>query len=494
MPNLDHNPLVGNLNLNSEGGCVSVEGGVDKELIINVRNDMLMGQECSSSGPVLGHNSLNIDTGSAVSRKTQYEVLGISHKPKSLKMLDRGGLEEKKGGVYSDGPMSVYRKLNNDEKISTTPKANTSNKRLPSVPPSAFLCKIQLLTRSFPNHRIRSSSTNSVTQPAMSVEKGGADRDSDAQGVVRRNLDSQAVNISKSSCSVCRNEDVLICGSINSSDIRNCNKIFLHNYKQKVASKFWNGAIDLGVEVNSDGKYVKGVGFQEGMGEGEELHIVNIYSPCNISGKKQLWDNLLALKQNSGGGKWCVGGDFNVILHASERKGISTDSRQGERILFNRFVEEMELVDVPVLGKKFTWFSADGKSMSRIDRFFMSDGFAAKYDITGQSIRDRDISDHFPVWLIVSSNNWGPKPFRVINGWLDHPDFFPFVENTWKSFDVHGKKAFILKEKFKLLKGCLRKWNREVYGYLDLNIDKTVNDINDIESLLGGDDLENEMG
>ncbi|MCI28588.1 hypothetical protein A2U01_0049789, partial [Trifolium medium] len=93
--------------------------------------------------------------------------------------------------------------------------------------------------------------------------------------------------------------------------------------------------------------------------EGVVLHIVNIYSPCSISGKKKLWEDLLTLKQQYGSGEWCVGGDFNAVLHSSERIGSSTDSRQGERTLFMRFVEEMEVIDVPVLGKKFSWFSAD---------------------------------------------------------------------------------------------------------------------------------------
>ncbi|MCI19886.1 cysteine-rich receptor-like protein kinase, partial [Trifolium medium] len=147
----------------------------------------------------------------------------------------------------------------------------------------------------------------------------------------------------------------------------------------------------------------------------------------------------------------------------------------------------MEVVDVPVLGKKFSWFSADGKSMSRIDRFLLSDGFIVKHGISGQWIGDRDISDHCPVWLIVSPVNWGPKPFRVINGWLEHPDFLSFVETSWKSFAVHGKKAYVLKEKFKLLKDCLKKWNKEVFGFLDLNIEKTVKDLNDIENMMDGD-------
>jgi exonuclease III len=174
------------------------------------------------------------------------------------------------------------------------------------------------------------------------------------------------------------------------------------------------------------------------------LHIVNVYSPCNLLGKKRLWEELVTVKQQSGVGEWCVGGDFNAVLLASERRGSSADGRQGERTLFNHFVEDMELIDVPVLGKKNSWFSADGKSMSRIDRFLLSEGFITSQGIAGQWIGDRDISDHCPIWLTASHNNWGPKPFRVINGWFEHPEFYSFVEKSWNSFIVQGRKAYIL--------------------------------------------------
>jgi exonuclease III len=96
-----------------------------------------------------------------------------------------------------------------------------------------------------------------------------------------------------------------------------------------------------------------------------------------------------------------LGGDFNAILRSSERKGSSAVSRQGEIISFTQFVEDIEVIDIPVLGKKFTWFSSDGKSMSRIDRFLLSDGFISKFGVSGQWIGNRDISDHCPIWLLV---------------------------------------------------------------------------------------------
>jgi hypothetical protein len=51
------------------------------------------------------------------------------------------------------------------------------------------------------------------------------------------------------------------------------------------------------------------------------LYIVNIYSSCSMSGKRQLWSDLIAFKQNNDLGEWCLGGDFNSILNAGERRG-----------------------------------------------------------------------------------------------------------------------------------------------------------------------------
>lgn len=64
---------------------------------------------------------------------------------------------------------------------------------------------------------------------------------------------------------------------------------------------------------------------------------------------------------------------------------------------FATFKEDMELIDVPVLGKKFTYFNSDGITMSRIDRFLLSEGFVSRMKISAQWVGDRDISDHCPI-------------------------------------------------------------------------------------------------
>lgn len=64
--------------------------------------------------------------------------------------------------------------------------------------------------------------------------------------------------------------------------------------------------------------------------------------------------------------------------------------------------------------------------------------------------------------------NWGPKSFKFFNVWIDHEDFMPCVEKFWNLVEVNGKTTFVLEEKMKLLKTILRRWNKEVFGHLDL--------------------------
>ena len=56
--------------------------------------------------------------------------------------------------------------------------------------------------------------------------------------------------------------------------------------------------------------------------EAERVHIVNIYSPCDIQNKRLLWDSIKQLKTPTSGGLWCIVGDFNSIRQSAERVGV----------------------------------------------------------------------------------------------------------------------------------------------------------------------------
>ncbi|XP_057444792.1 uncharacterized protein LOC130737039 [Lotus japonicus] len=194
----------------------------------------------------------------------------------------------------------------------------------------------------------------------------------------------------------------------------------------------------------------------------EEWMIMNIYAPCTVDGKRQLWEEIIAWKRRSNVNYWSVVGDFNTVRCSEERKGIGADSSSHYRRdseLFNEFIEAMELVDIPLTGKKFTWVRPNGSAMSRLDRCLVSLGVLDVWPQCVQQVLDREFSDHCPVLLKQLNYEWGPRPFRVINCWLDDPRFAPFVKESWKAIDVQGQGIFIMKEKLKLLKAKLKQWN-----------------------------------
>jgi endonuclease/exonuclease/phosphatase family metal-dependent hydrolase len=125
--------------------------------------------------------------------------------------------------------------------------------------------------------------------------------------------------------------------------------------------------------------------------------VINVYSKCDLASKRRLWSNILICKRGIGDGRWCVVGDFNAVCSVDERHGVNRDDGGSvplEVIEFRHFVEELELVDLPLLGRSFTWYQASGRAMSRIDRILISDEWAMTWGNGSLWPLPRDISDH----------------------------------------------------------------------------------------------------
>lgn len=58
------------------------------------------------------------------------------------------------------------------------------------------------------------------------------------------------------------------------------------------------------------------------------------------------------------------------------------------------------------------------------------------------------------------------------------------MEECWNDVQVKGWKGYVLKEKFKFLKDKFRKWDKEVFGEVDLNIANTVVELNQLDELM----------
>ncbi|KAK2414440.1 hypothetical protein QL285_037030 [Trifolium repens] len=108
---------------------------------------------------------------------------------------------------------------------------------------------------------------------------------------------------------------------------------------------------------------------------------------------------------------------------------------------------------MPLIGRQFTWLHPNGVSMSRLDGLLISSNW---FDVWGASnvwVLTRDVSDHCPLVLRYSSEDWGPKPFRFNNFWLLNNDFKNVVTMLGGLINVKGGWASSLKSDLRILKG-----------------------------------------
>ena len=222
----------------------------------------------------------------------------------------------------------------------------------------------------------------------------------------------------------------------------------------------------------------------EGGVEKTRCVLINVYSKCDLSAKRRLWDNLIREHDHRRGGVWCVVGDFNVVRRRDERKGVNEEASTAqvlEMFLFNNFLLEMELEDLNILGRRFTWYHLNGRSISRIDRMLISDEWAQVWGENTLSVLPRDVFDHCPLVLKNGGWSWGPTPFRFNNFRLNHSEFKGVVKEAWRNQNIPGWMSFVLKEKLKGLKIKIKEWNKVEYGGMEERVESLVEVIRSLD-------------
>ena len=74
---------------------------------------------------------------------------------------------------------------------------------------------------------------------------------------------------------------------------------------------------------------------------------------------------------------WYVNGDFNIIRSAEERRNKVSSVCYEDFTHFNLFIEDNYLIILPLCGRRITWYHRDGLSMSRLDRFMLSEDWSS---------------------------------------------------------------------------------------------------------------------
>jgi len=108
-------------------------------------------------------------------------------------------------------------------------------------------------------------------------------------------------------------------------------------------------------------------------GDWVQITIVNVYNSGSSKERKKVWEEIRELGKNQQNRVWCVVEDFNSIRRKEERKSVVSVSNYSREIRgFNDFIENSELLDILMAGRKFTLYKPNGTIKSRIDRILVS--------------------------------------------------------------------------------------------------------------------------
>ncbi|XVF41627.1 hypothetical protein PTKIN_Ptkin01aG0294700 [Pterospermum kingtungense] len=133
------------------------------------------------------------------------------------------------------------------------------------------------------------------------------------------------------------------------------------------------------------------------------------------------------------------------------------------------FISGADLVDLPLLGGKFTWSNnRERPTFCRLDRFLISTGFISKFPDVCQKVLPKSLSNHNPLLLEENKTDWGAKPFKFFTHWMDKEGFPKMLKERWEG--IQSKRGTDVGFGFKLreLKYAIKEWVKNGDGALGI--------------------------
>ncbi|GJX92097.1 RNA-directed DNA polymerase, eukaryota [Tanacetum coccineum] len=200
---------------------------------------------------------------------------------------------------------------------------------------------------------------------------------------------------------------------------------------------------------------IRGVWLKNGI----DLTIIAVYAPHDPRDKFMLWE-YLGHVVNQWHGEVVIMGDFNEVRCKSDRFG-SHFNVQGADV-FNSFIVNAGLEEVPIGGSAFTWCHKSATKMSKLDRFLVSNNLLNICPHISAITLERYLSDHRPILLRETIHDYGPVPFRFFHHWLELDGFYTFVSDTWRNAPADMSNGMRnMTGKLKFLKSKIRKWIKD---------------------------------
>lgn len=180
----------------------------------------------------------------------------------------------------------------------------------------------------------------------------------------------------------------------------------------------WKGGVCQAIATRVD-VYSVSVLFSEL--DGRNWWFTGVYGPQEDEEKIQFLQELRDVRALCTG-PWLVAGDFNLIYQAADKNNANLDRAMMGR--FRRFLDDMQVKEIPLLGRKFTWSNErSAPTLVRLDRAFCcSDWDSIFSDSILQSLASV-VSDHYPLILGLKVCTSGKRRFHFESFWTKVPGF-----------------------------------------------------------------------
>ncbi|GJX07656.1 RNA-directed DNA polymerase, eukaryota, reverse transcriptase zinc-binding domain protein [Tanacetum coccineum] len=140
-----------------------------------------------------------------------------------------------------------------------------------------------------------------------------------------------------------------------------------------------------------------------------------------------------------------------------KRIGSSFSRRDAE--IFNAFIHDASLIDLPMGGRRFTWMNKTGSKLSKLDRFLISNSVFLEHSNLQVMVLEKVWSDHNPIFLHCMKFDFGPIPFKIFHSWFDRNDFDDVVKEAWSGLlNANEGPLLSLNGKVKGLKSQFKLW------------------------------------
>jgi hypothetical protein len=159
------------------------------------------------------------------------------------------------------------------------------------------------------------------------------------------------------------------------------------------------------------------------------LRITNVYAPSIPELCLAFLDDIkeITLDNNI---PWFIYRDFNMIRYACEKN--NDNFRSNEVDAFNDMVDNICLIEFPLLDRQFTWSNRRASpTLERIDRAFINTAWDSLLPNTILSSLTHSTSDHVPLKIQISTSMPKSSLYRFENSWIQQPGFLSVINMAW---------------------------------------------------------------